>query len=95
MTGDGRLCLSAHSALERRMQHTGTELSSLPCFPVEFLDVPAIESDTEVRPDKTADDYWEKPFHSHGRDLTMPNSIRRFWLCGARGLCAGLPDLAR
>lgn len=90
MTGDGRLFLSARSALERRMQHTGTEPSNLPRFPVEFLDIPAIERDAEVRPNKTADDYWQKPFHSHGRDLSMPNSIRRFWFSGATWLCTCL-----
>jgi hypothetical protein len=39
------------------MYPTGTELSSLPRFAVEFSVIPALESDTEVRPNKTADDY--------------------------------------
>ena len=32
------------------------ELSTSPCFPVEFDANPAIQNDTEVRPDKTAYD---------------------------------------
>src|SRR5665213_16174 len=79
---------TARSALEWGMQQTGTELSSLPSLPVEFIDIPAIQSDTEVRPNKTADDYWEKPFHGHGRTLSMPTSIRRFLASDARRLCS-------
>jgi hypothetical protein len=70
------------------MQQTRTELSSLPLFPVEFIDVPAIECDIEVRPNNTANDYWEKPFHGHRRNLSMPNSIRRFLASEARRLCS-------
>jgi hypothetical protein len=42
------------------MQQTGTELSSLPHFPVEFIGISAIQRDTEVRPNKTADNYCVK-----------------------------------
>ena len=81
---------TARSALEWGMQQTGTELSSLPRFPVEFIDIPAIQRDTEIRPNKTADDYWEKPFHGHGRNLPKLTSITRFWASGARWSCAGI-----
>jgi len=51
------------------MQQTGAGLSSFPRYSVEFIDIPTIQSDTEVRPNKTADDYGEKPFYGHGRIL--------------------------
>jgi hypothetical protein len=57
VTGNRPLLSSARSVLERGMYQTGTELSSLPPFAVEFSVIPAFESDTEVRPNKTADDY--------------------------------------
>lgn len=58
------------------MHQTGTEPSGLPCFPVEFIDIAAIQADAEIRPNKASDDYWEKPSHGHGRNLTTADSIR-------------------
>jgi transposase len=68
---------TARSALEWGMQQTGRELSTLPSFPVEFIDIPAIECDIEVRPNNTANDYWEKPFHGHRRALLV--ELRDEW----------------
>jgi hypothetical protein len=59
------------------MHQTGTEPSGLPRFPVEFIDFVAIQGDAEICPNKTPDDYREKPSHGHGRDLTTVDSIRR------------------
>ena len=58
--------------LEWGVYHTGTEPFSLPHFPVEFGAIPAIQSDTEVRPNKTAHDHQEKPFHA---DQHTPVSV--------------------
>ena len=84
------LFASAQSALERVMQQTRTELSSPPRSPVEFIEMPAIHGDTEVRPNETTEDHYEKPSHTHRRNLSMPTSIRRFSLSGAGWLCSGL-----
>lgn len=84
MTGNGPLFASAQSALEWGMQQTGTELSGLPRFPVEFIDIPAIHSDTEMGPNMTTDDFQQKRSHNHRRNLFMPVSIRPIWASGGR-----------
>jgi hypothetical protein len=81
--------IAAPSALEWRMQQTRTELLGFPRPPVEFVGIPAIHRDHEVRPHKTADDHHEKPLHTHRRDLSTPTSIRRFLDCGAGRLSTG------
>ena len=48
---------SVRSTLGWGMHHTGTELSSLPCSPLEFGAIPAIQRGNEVQPNKNADDY--------------------------------------
>jgi len=58
------LLVQERSALELVMYRTGSELSGLPRFPVKFGAVPAMQNDNEVRPDKAADDYKQKPFHA-------------------------------
>ena len=72
------------------MQQTGTELSSLPRLPVGFIDIPAIQRDTEIRPNKTADNYCEKPFDGQRRTLLKPTSKARFWASDASLSCAGI-----
>jgi hypothetical protein len=54
----------AGSMLELAMYRMRTELSGLSRFPVKFGAVPAMQNDDEVRPNKTADDYEEKPSHA-------------------------------
>ena len=88
VTGNEPLFTSVRSTLEWGMQQTRTELCSLPRFPVEFIEIPAIHGDTEVRPNETADDHYENPSHNHRKNLISPTSIRRFWASGS-----GLPDL--
>jgi hypothetical protein len=65
------------------MYDAGAELSNSPRLPIKLGDVPAIQRVAEEDPSKKAYDYQEKPFHAHGSNLSMPTSIRRFWLKGA------------
>jgi hypothetical protein len=74
------------STLECGMYYSGTELSGSARFPVEFVPVPAIHSDNEVRPGKAAGDYKEKPFHA---DQHTPVFTER--LKAAAGHCVRFP----
>ena len=79
-----QILIAAWSVPECVMQGAGVESSNTPCLAIEFGNIMAIENDTQVRPDKATENYWEKPFHGHGANLPMPTSIRPSWAGGAR-----------